>query len=287
MNREQKEELASLHALGLLSPEEARDFERQCAEDPELAGLARDFAETATAIALSVPQSPAPERLRSAIFDRIRPSATESRILLAWIPWTLAACLAIFCGILFNAKSRLEKDSAARADETRFLRDRLAVLDGERAQLESRNQTLNAQKASLQDRVAALERERKDLATKLAALEKRDPFAEIVTVNLVPQDKAFAGSEVTALWDNKRKTGILDPAKLPPAAAGKDYQLWIIDPKLPAPVSAGVFKPADGGRYAFQPSRKIGEAAALAISLEPAGGSEPVARGPVILIGKL
>lgn len=100
------------------------------------------------------------------------PAPVENNGALIWFPWALVACLAVFSGVFFVAKSRVEKNLAATADETHRLKDRITVLDGERAQLEARNQTLNTQKASLQDRVAALERERKDLNAKLAAREK-------------------------------------------------------------------------------------------------------------------
>jgi anti-sigma-K factor RskA len=74
---------------------------------------------------------------------------------------------------------------------------------------------------------------------------------------------------------------------LPPAGPGKDYQLWVIDPKNPQPVSAGVLTVATNGpiRTSFSPHGPIESASAFAISLEKAGGAlKP--EGQIILVGK-
>jgi anti-sigma-K factor RskA len=75
--------------------------------------------------------------------------------------------------------------------------------------------------------------------------------------------------------------------KLPPPAPGKDYQLWVIDPKNPQPVSAGILSVPKEGliRTSFHPAAPVESAAAFAISVEKAGGA-PKPEGQIILVGK-
>ena len=58
-----------------------------------------------------------------------------------------------------------------------------------------------------------------------------------------------------------------------PAQAGKDYQLWVIRGKSALP--AGLVHQLEGGLAIgdFSPTQLDGQVDAVAISLEPAGGS--------------
>jgi len=114
MNREQLQELACLHALGALTPEEARSFEEQLRRDPELQRLYRELQDVTAGLALNVKSAaPSPE-----LKDRILNAAARSqhkeflpptrlpdeRVVLVfptWIPWALAACFAILAGVLW------------------------------------------------------------------------------------------------------------------------------------------------------------------------------------------
>jgi anti-sigma-K factor RskA len=89
------------------------------------------------------------------------------------------------------------------------------------------------------------------------------------------------------VWDKNRKNGVLQLDKLPPPAPGKDYQLWVIDPKIPQPVSAGILAVPNDGliRTSFHPATPIESAGAFAISVEKAGGA-PKPEGQIILAGK-
>ena len=71
---------------------------------------------------------------------------------------------------------------------------------------------------------------------------------------------------------------------LPDPAPDKDYQLWIISPESKKPVDAGII-PAASQCLSFSATQPVTQVAALAISLEPKGGSI-TPRGPVIYLGK-
>ena len=101
------------------------------------------------------------------------------------------------------------------------------------------------------------------------------------------QVAAYETASAVVVWDKDQKNGVLQLDKLPPPASGKDYQLWVIDPKIPQPVSAGVLAVPNDGliRTSFHPAAPIESAAAFAISIEKTGGA-PKPEGQIILVGK-
>jgi anti-sigma-K factor RskA len=276
MNPEEREELASLYVLGALEGDELAAFEREMTAHPELAVLVTELEKASTILAQSVPQHKAPDVVRQSVFQHIRREVADieapSRpaFSFGWIPWAIAAALVVCCALLWNERSRLSAAVANVEHENETLRGRIASLDAERARLESR--------------VGALERERQDLQVRVASLEKRDPLREIQPVTLAAQAGAPIAEEVMALWDPYRREGALH-AKLPEPAPDKDYQLWIITPESKQPVDAGII-PAVSDCLMFNATRPVNQVAALAISIEPKGGST-APRGPVIFMGKL
>jgi anti-sigma-K factor RskA len=304
MSPEEREELASLYVLGALEGDELAAFERELAAHPELAVLVTELERASTILATSVPQHKAPEVVRQSVFQhirsQIRPVEPERRpvFTFSWIPWAIAAGLAVCSALLWNERSQLSATVASVEHENETLQGRIASLDAERVRLESsvtapekerddlqvRVASLEKERDDLQVRVASLEKERDDLQVRVASLEKRDPLREILPVTLAAQRGAPPAGKVMALWDPYRRAGALH-AKLPEPAPDKDYQLWIITPESKQPVSAGVI-PALSDCQTFTAAQPINQVAALAISIEPKGGST-APRGPVIFVGKL
>ena len=78
-----------------------------------------------------------------------------------------------------------------------------------------------------------------------------------------------------ALWTPQDQRVFLTVENLPPAAPGQNYQFWLIDTQLKAPVSAGLL-PADTAgslRVQLSPVVHVDSVERMAISLEPRGGS--------------
>jgi anti-sigma-K factor RskA len=278
MSPEEREELASLYVLGALEGDELATFERELTAHPELAALVTELESASTILATSVPQHKAPEVIRQSVFQHIRrevpavpaiEAPRRSAFSFGWIPWAIAAGLAVCCGLLWNDKSQLTAAVANVEQENEALQGRIASLDAERTRLESR--------------VSTLEEERQDLQIRVASLEERDPLREIQPITLAAQPGAPVAEKVMALWDPYRREGALH-AKLPKPAPDKDYQLWIITPESKQPVDAGVI-PAVSDNMIFTAARPVTQVAALAISIEPKGGS-PSPQGPVIYLGK-
>jgi anti-sigma-K factor RskA len=109
----------------------------------------------------------------------------------------------------------------------------------------------------------------------------------VLMVSSIRQDNGVA--DWTATVDLDRKQIVVVPAASANIAADRSTQLWLI-PAGRAPMSVGVFKP---GAVTVLPLSatllaQLGPTAALAVSVEPAGGS-PTSQptGPVIAKGAI
>jgi anti-sigma-K factor RskA len=93
---EQVQEQASLYVFGLLEGEEAAAFERRLESDVGLRALVDELDASAAQLALTAPVHSPPPELRSRILSEIRSKKTIAFPRRnAWIPWAIAACLAL------------------------------------------------------------------------------------------------------------------------------------------------------------------------------------------------
>ncbi len=120
----------------------------------------------------------------------------------------------------------------------------------------------------------------------LREARQRDVLSKVKIATLAAQVDAYAKVGATVVWDPEKQRGVLKLTNVPQPESGKDYQLWVIDPKYPSPVSGGVVPVgADGiARVSFTPEQPIRKAEKFAISVEPAGGV-PKATGPIVFLG--
>lgn len=122
----------------------------------------------------------------------------------------------------------------------------------------------------------------------------RGPVVEIpkaghiaVMVSSIRQDDGV--TDWTATMDLDRKQIVMVPASAPAVPRGRSTQLWLI-PAGKAPISVGVFAPGSTAvlPLSAQLLAQLGPTAALAVSLEPSGGSptgQPT--GPVVARGSI
>ncbi len=107
---EQLEEQASLYALGLLDANEAAAFAQRIEADPELRALVDQFDEAAAAVSHAAPPRPLPPELRERVLAEIRSEKTVAFPRRSnWLPWALAACLALTSAYLVAERSGLRK----------------------------------------------------------------------------------------------------------------------------------------------------------------------------------
>ena len=180
---ETKQQAAIDYVLGELSSADAAAFEKELGQDEELRQLIKELTDDIASIGLAAPSiSPRPE-LFSRIQTRIGLSSRSKITTFSFLPWALAACLAIACLIL--GLNVLQKRSLV-------------------AQLQQRDQLTHLQIAALQAQGDAYAR-----------------TSAIVVWNAQQQQGLLRLSSVSApeaghdyqLW-------IIDPAKKTPVSAG-------------------------------------------------------------------
>jgi len=116
MISEQQQDQAALYALGLLDADEDAAFQSELRANAELRDLVRELREAAGDLALTAPSVLPPASLKERIMGeiatkRVVPMPAE-RASLGWIPWAIAAALAMFCGLLALDRARLERQLA-------------------------------------------------------------------------------------------------------------------------------------------------------------------------------
>jgi anti-sigma-K factor RskA len=134
---EELEDQASLYALELLEPEEARAFESRLTSDPELRERVDFLRETAAKLAHGAPARDLPGELEARVMKAIRseePAAAKSPASVNWLPWALAACLGIACAILAADRANMHQRLARLEKRNAMAQMQIAMLA---SQLES------------------------------------------------------------------------------------------------------------------------------------------------------
>jgi anti-sigma-K factor RskA len=253
---ERMEEQAGLYVLGVLTPEETREFEAALTWDIELQQLVEKLRVSRDALAGALPEAIPPPALKEKILAQI--SAQEKIVpLLAdvdkhgtgwsiWLSWALAACLAIVCGVSLSQQKNLRQKIG---EQSRQIVDLNGLADS------LRGETL-------------------DLKRAVASLQETNRLANLRIAMLGSMLSDSPKAVAVSLWDDKEQRGVFVVQNLKPLPADKDYQLWVIDPKYPTPVSAGVFQvDAQGNvRLQFKADKLIESASKFAVTLEPKGG---------------
>jgi len=141
--------------------------------------------------------------------------------------------------------------------------------------------------ARYERRLEALGQEAAELRTQVQREQSllailRDPATQMVALS---GQATSPEARARMLWHEKAG-GLLVAAGLPPAPAGKSYQLWAIAGTRP-PVSAGVFAVDAQGAASLRvpPLAGVARVDVFAVTLEPAGG-RPAPSGPMVLVGK-
>lgn len=246
-DRELLQQQCDDYVFGLLDPAAKQEIETRIATgDPVVRELIRDARETVSMIALAAPQVDPPALLRGRLLSQIRANSPPSRM----------RSLVSMAGWAVAA--------ALAAIAVYVHQDRSAA---QRELAEAKLEVESLRSSAARSRKA------------LDVLRARDArFIRLSTAEQQPTFRAF--------WS--REAGLLlAGSNVPTPAAGRTMQLWVV-PKKGNPISAGVFAPESNGEVLVvaQGIADPSDAAALAISDEPAGGSpqpttKPVYVGPL------
>jgi anti-sigma-K factor RskA len=306
MIAEELQDQAALYVLGALDSSEAAQFEGQANANAELQELVRQLRDSASALAYAAPAKTAPAELRSRILDQISsetkvaPFPQERRSVMSWLPWAIAAALAIYCGVLAVDRSRMRESVSTSqqkiettARELVTTRQNLGAaqqgLVTTKQDLANAQQSLAAGQSDLANTKEALAATQKNLApTKedLATARSAGSLAEATIVSLAGTPNAKGSSAGSIVWRQDSQTGLIKLSDMPALGPGKDYQLWVIDADYKDPISAGVVEVSAKGvaELRFKPTRLTNHPKAFAISVERKGGADKK-EGPIVLMG--
>jgi anti-sigma-K factor RskA len=274
---DRQEELAALHALGLLEGAEREQFVAELARNPELQRRVAELRQAGASLAHAAPAAEPPADLKARILASAagrRPASPTSRAAApapakvvpfpVWVPWLAAAGLAV-AAVWSQARYR-----AARAEN-----------DALRAERHLAQVALD----EARERLAGADRQVAELGAKLKTEGDLAHFKIATLASMLGNSPAALA---VAVWDPSREEGVLSVSKLPAIAAAQDYQLWVIDTEYPAPVSAGTFAvdPVTGEAHVvFRTDKPVRSIAKFAVSVERKGGA-PKPEGPIVLLGQ-
>ena len=287
MIEEALQETACFYVLGLLDEAEIRGFELEMERSSELREFVAATNNATLALARSAPaQAVSPEakgRLLASLQQLAVPVAEfPKRSRLAFVPWALAACLALILGTQYSARQK--EQLASQAAAAAAAQQSAAV----RMELEAQLGTAQVERTEQEARLTSSQAERTQLLAQLDALAQKDTLAQAQIAVLGSLLKDRPQAVAVSVWDGTGQSGQLLVENLPVLNAGRDYQLWIIDPELTAPVSAGVFKVDAQGkvRISFKPTQTVKTVAKFAVTEEQEGGvAAPTMDKMVVIVG--
>lgn len=126
---EKLEEQASLYVFGFLESAESAVFERHLESDDDLRAFVDELDEAAATIAHAAPARALPSELRGRVLSQV----SDGNKVVAfprsvWIPWGLAACLALACAYLVAESGGLRKRIARLEERDVLSRVQIASL---------------------------------------------------------------------------------------------------------------------------------------------------------------
>lgn len=300
---ERHEELAALNALSMLESDEKRVLDGSLLADKELRDLTAELEGVAGQLIHAVTPVEPPANMKRRIREKIRARGGKSRApsaaaIFTTLGWGLAAALAVASLWLWNDRAKLTNELAAASkllaplatssdtnrQVARSLEDELKNLH---ADFDKKQSTLKTEIESLRQREDAAKAQVTQLTATVDELKKQDAASQLQIASLQSTVWEYRKSAMVVAWDTKRQQGVVMLDKMPRLEAGQDYQLWVIDPKKPAPVSGGVVVvDAKGGvKIPFKATEDVGEGLKFALSVEKKGGV-PRAEGPIVFVGQ-
>jgi anti-sigma-K factor RskA len=242
-----REEQAIAYALGLMDEAERIAFEPLLKTDSALRALVDELQTTAAAMAYETPQHLPPADVQAAVLASTKHMAQER-------------------------PSTIVPTSSSRSPLV-WLGWAAAIIGI--ASIYSWKQTESTQ----------LQAENRALKEELTRLSRANNTAQLQIASLKSTVAEYQQGVAVVVWNSEKQEGVLRLEKMPPVATGKDYQLWVVDPKHKTPVNAGIVRVDETGfaKVDFKPTLNIDEAKNFAISVEAEGGV-PENKGPIVLL---
>jgi anti-sigma-K factor RskA len=249
MNNERFEDLKDAYALGALSEEERRGFEEYLAAHPERQAEIDELGAVAGLLAFAPREQDAPPELRRRVMEVVEAEAAPRR---ERREESMLAGIGRFIGV-----SGLAFGAA------------VMVLIG----LLSWNLLLQNQVQDLQGEVRSAQGQVDDLQAQVKDAQAKQ--ARTIQLSGTWADQG-ANAEVASINDDRI---VLVADNLPSVPQGQTCQIWVIKGNVPE--SGGLFQP--GGKETAAPiTIPIKKGDTIAVTVEPAGGSEKPTSDPVL-----
>jgi anti-sigma-K factor RskA len=250
MDRQRFEGLKDGYVLGALPEEERLEFEQYLAAHPDLQSEIEELGTLAGLLALSVSEQEPPPELRRRIMDAVEAEAVRP----AEVTPPHAGRQSWIAG-LWDAVGLRELALAAAAVLVVGLFAWGMLLQGEVRELQGRVQSLQSQ----------------------PQVRSQDP--QMIALGGTGAEQEARAELITLKGDR----AVLVAENMPPAPEGKTYQIWVIKGDTPKP--SGLFEPR-GDSVAAVVENSVERADAVAVTIEPEGGSKEPTTDPM-LVGKV
>jgi anti-sigma-K factor RskA len=176
---------AGFYVMRMLPPDEAEAFEKRLAGDPELRAFVTQLEDAAGNLAHAAPTVAPPPNLKQRILADIR---HEVRVVpmtmgrkFTWVPWALAAGLAVVASTYWQRARIYRQQSIAYRSQTEAQNNLIA-------ELRSRDALSTMQIATLSTKVAAYE---KALAVVVFDAQRQSGTVKLAGFPQAPPNKAF------------------------------------------------------------------------------------------------
>jgi anti-sigma-K factor RskA len=247
MNNERFEDLKDAYVLGALPEQERLSFEDYLAAHPERQAEVDELGAVAGMLAFSAPEQEPSQELRSRVMEMIE---TEPRRVGGYSTFA-------------RVRDYLSVKSLALGAAALLVIGLLSwnlALKGQVEDLQGQVEDAQSQVQNLQGQVADAQ------AQQTRTIELKGSWAE-----------QGATAEVASMQKNEI---ILVARNMPSVPEDRTCQIWVISDDVPKP--SGLFQP-DGNGTATPITNSITKADVIAVTVEPAGGSEQPTSDPVLL----
>jgi anti-sigma-K factor RskA len=306
MRHEEYKELLALEAAGALEAGDRAPLEGHLSSCAECRAELRELTDAAAALAYTVSPVKPPAGMRARVLQSVRGVAPSEAASRAVDPSEFAA-RAVDPSELRGGRAAVDP-SESKGTDLRGLLGRFSVWQilGARpslafgaaaalvavaalgitsAALMNRNSSLSREVARLYDRLRESQTETTGVRTQLASARDLNDILASPDARVMQLAGKGEGGRARATLAYERTTGraVIVTAGLPPAPAGKAYQLWLIadNKKMPG----GTFKTDPEGRARVSDRLPAGEAnPTFAVTLEREGGVN-APEGEIYLIG--
>ena len=309
MNHEEYKEMLVIAALGALAADEERALAAHLSECPSCRAERRELEDTAVMLAHAAPPvAPSPE-LRSRILSRLGTTPQQAGVSAVSTDPNASAADAARASLDEAGTKGLRPTGESGSNLLPFSAERpprgfvmlprkvmaasaiaaslvILALSAALTLLWTHNNRLTAELALLSARTRQTEQQ---LASTRVEFEREREATELLSapearVAMLAGTEAAPAARAAFTYDRRTGRAVLYTSGLPPAPAGKAYQLWFIAGGRPLP--GGVFTPDPQGRATLREQMPPAglDAQTFAVTLEPAGGT-PAPTGDKFLLG--